>query len=327
MKKSCILVVESLESRELLANAIAFNSATHVLNIDGTDGRDAVKIVMVGTSVQVTMTHPDGKAAAQSLLVTGAVSKITFQGYGDADYFEDRTAIPCVADGGAGDDVLFGGTGDDLLLGGDGSDILDGGAGNDQLYGGAGDDTLYGGAGNDALCGGQGRNIDIGGAGADRFLVATRTELLVDATAADARINFVGFIGTEVFDPDKIIGTHATWNDADIQAVDFALGVIEQRVGNTSLLKMPNGSPLTFRREGHSTDPKSLLLGWNTLDGNITLLDYAFVDVQWLHRSVYHEIAHNWEDPSDNKYWNTFTNLSGWTNGVGSPGTELEFAL
>ena len=32
---------------------------------------------MVGASVQVTMTHPEGKAIAQSLLVKGPIDKIT----------------------------------------------------------------------------------------------------------------------------------------------------------------------------------------------------------------------------------------------------------
>jgi hypothetical protein len=82
---------------------------------------------------------------------------------------------------------------------------------------------------------------------------------------------------------------------------------------------MPDGSSLTFRRQGYDTDPSSLLLAWNTLDGNITLIDNAFTDFEWLHRTVYHEIGHNWEDPSDNKYWNAFTSLSGWFNGAKPP--------
>jgi hypothetical protein len=322
LAKSTQLSVEVLESRELLTNSIVYTSATHLLAIDGTDARDIVNVVNVGPAVQVTMTHPGSSLPAQSLSVTGPIDKITFQGHAGDDYFMNRTAIPCVADGGAGNDQLYGGSGDDQLYGGDGNDILDGGAGNDQLYGNAGDDILYGQAGNDALCGGQGFNIDIGGAGADRFLVASN-DLLLDKTSIDARINFVGFVGTEDMAPDKVIGTHATWSDTDIQAVDFALGVIEQRVGNTSLLKMPDGTPLTFRRQGYDSDPNSLLLGWNTLDGKITLLDYAFTDIDWLHRSVYHEIGHNWEDPSDNKYWNTFTGLSGWTYAPTSPNPTL----
>jgi hypothetical protein len=309
--RQCVhLDVERLEERELLANTILYSAASHVLAIDGTDERDTVKIVLVGQTVQATMTHPDGKSAAQSLTVNGPVDKITFAGRAGDDIFDSRTTNPCIAYGGPGNDQLFGGGGNDFLYGDDG---------NDLLYGGAGIDMLNGGAGNDALCGGQGFNIDIGGAGADRFLVASASDLLLDKATIDARINFVGFVGTETFDPEKIVGTHATWSDSDIQAVDFALGQIEQRMGNTSLLKMPDGTPLTFRRYGYSTDPKSLLLGWNNLDGRITLLDYAFQDTQWLHRSVYHEIAHNWEDAGVNKFWDSFTNLSGWTYGNTPP--------
>lgn len=327
MKISCprqtaYLAVEILESRELLANSIVYNSATHVLAIDGTDFRDIVKVVAVGQTMQVTMTHPDGKATAQALTVNGAIDKITFDGHAGDDYFENRTSIPCVADGGAGNDQLYGGAGNDILYGGAGNDFLGGGAGNDQLYGGAGDDTLFGQDGNDALCGGQGRNLDIGGGDADRFLVAAN-DLVLDLTKADARINFVGFVGTEDFAPDKVIGTHPFWSDADIQAVDFALGQFQQRVGNTSLLKMPDGTALTFRRQGYDSDPNSLLLGWNNLDGNITLLDFAFTDLQWLHRTIYHEISHNWEDPSVNKYWDAFTGLSGWINTTQPPVTKV----
>ncbi|MBI1833039.1 MAG: hypothetical protein HYR84_16485 [Planctomycetes bacterium] len=321
-RQAAQLGVETLESRVVLANSIAYSAATHVLAIDGTETRDVVQVVMVGQSVQATMLHPDGKAPSQSLLVKGPIDKITFTGRAGDDYFDDRTAIPAFADGGAGTDHFIGGAGNDVLFGGAGNDILEGGAGNDQLFGNAGDDTLYGNAGADGLCGGPGFNFDIGGPGADRFLLATKGDLLLDQIAADVRINFVGFVGTEDFAPDKVVGTHPTWSDPDIQAVDFALAQVERRVGNTSLLKMPDGTPLTFRRHGHTADKDSLLLGWNTLDGRITLLDFAFDDLGWLHRSVYHEIAHNWEDPGVNKSWDAFTNLSGWANGKKPPGND-----
>jgi hypothetical protein len=84
---------------------------------------------------------------------------------------------------------------------------------------------------------------------------------------------------------------------------------------------MPSGASLTFRRHGYSSDPEDYVLGWNTGDGKITLLDFAFETTAWLHRTVYHEIAHNWDDIGTNKYWNTFTALSGWTFGARSPGT------
>lgn len=52
-----------------------------------------------------------------------------------------------IANGYAGNDVLYGNGGGDMLMGGTGNDRLYGGAGDDQLEGGAGDDLLAGGAG------------------------------------------------------------------------------------------------------------------------------------------------------------------------------------
>ncbi|WP_225007222.1 calcium-binding protein [Novosphingobium percolationis] len=53
-------------------------------------------------------------------------------------------------------DLANGYAGDDVIYGNDGGDLLYGGAGNDKVYGGAGDDQLEGGAGNDLLAGGGG---------------------------------------------------------------------------------------------------------------------------------------------------------------------------
>src|SRR5947208_319144 len=109
------LLVEPLESRELPANTIGYSAVTRVLAIDGSPVKDMVKIVQVGTAVQVTMTHPGNLLAARSLSVTGPISKITFQGYDGDDYFENRINAPIVADAGKGNDYLIGGPGNDFL--------------------------------------------------------------------------------------------------------------------------------------------------------------------------------------------------------------------
>jgi hypothetical protein len=316
--QSAQLAVEVLESRDLLSNTIVYNAATRLLTINGSNATDAVTVTQrADHSIDVTMGHPGSSLPGRHLVLTQPISRIFFYGGGGKETFQNKMAVPCSAFAGAGNAVLFGGAGDNLLVGG---------PGHDELFAGSGHNTLVAGSGQNALCDGPGQNTLIGGTGADRFLIAhPRNDLILNQTAADARINFVGVVGVEDFAPDQIIGTHASWSQADIQAVDFALGEIEQRVGNTRLLKMPDGSQLTFRRQGHASDPNSLLLGWNTLDGNITLLDFAFEDTAWLHRSVYHEISHNWEDRSDNKYWNTFTGLSGWYSGAHPPRTG--FAL
>lgn len=61
-----------------------------------------------------------------------------------------------VADGGAGDDIIYGNFGADRLSGGIGDDELYGGQDNDTLVGGAGDDILFGNRDDDSLTGGLG---------------------------------------------------------------------------------------------------------------------------------------------------------------------------
>jgi Ca2+-binding RTX toxin-like protein len=134
-----------------------------------------------------------------------AVAKVTFYGYGGDDSFANDTAVPAVAYGGDGNDVLKGGGGRDYLYGGagndsvqgmggndvvsgqEGNDTVDGGLGHDwvyggdgsdKLYGGTGDDRLYGGAGNDYLSGGTGDDWLFGGLGFDLLLGGPGTNQL-----------------------------------------------------------------------------------------------------------------------------------------------------
>jgi Ca2+-binding RTX toxin-like protein len=81
------------------------------------------------------------------------------------DTVTNKTKVPMLADGGAGNDVLKGGSQRDVLFGQAGNDKLYGFAGYDKVEGG---DLLVGGAGNDYLDGGAG-DVDIldGEAGAD----------------------------------------------------------------------------------------------------------------------------------------------------------------
>ncbi len=302
---------ESLEPRELLADIIVYSSVTNVLTIDGTTTNDAtVKSTVAGTTV-ATLTHPDGKATTQTFTITGVVDSVVFQGYAGNDFFDNRTPIPAQAEGGAGDDLVYGGSAADLVWGSLGDNYLDARAGHDQLFGGAGLDTLNGGIGN------AGRDIHSGGAGNDRFLI---TDIIYDSTPADVRINSIDFAKNEPIFDHVIVATHSSWTDEDVHTVDQALAKVEQRTGNNAILKMPDGSALTFRRQGYDQDRSSLLLGWNSLQASSTLLDYAFEDPRWLHRTIYHDIDHNWENANANKLADTFTNLSGWTYAKTSPG-------
>lgn len=299
---------ESLEPRELLADIIVYSSVTNVLTIDGTTTTDSA---VAGTTV-ATLTDPDGKATTQTFTITGVVDSVVFQGYAGNDFFDNRTSIPAQAEGGADDDLVYGGSAADFVWGSLGDDYLDARAGHDQLFGGAGLDTLNGGIGN------AGRNILTGGAGNDRFLI---TDIIYDSTPADVRINSIDDANNELIFDRVIVATHASWTDEDIHTVDQALANIEQRTCNNAILKIPDGSALTFRRQGHDQDRSRLLLGWNSLQASSTLLDYAFEDPQWLHHTIYHEVDHHWENTNVNKFWDTFTDLSGWTNAETSPGT------
>src|SRR5581483_11930750 len=94
---------------------------------------------------------------------SASVTKIVFHGNGGNDRFDNRTAVPVYAEGGAGNDMLFGGSADDLLAGGDGDDFLDGRTGADYLFGQLGNDALFGDDGYDSLYGGDGVDFLFGG--------------------------------------------------------------------------------------------------------------------------------------------------------------------
>ncbi|HEY4223348.1 MAG TPA: C2 family cysteine protease, partial [Myxococcota bacterium] len=107
------------------------------------------------------------------------VHKIVFTGSARNDSFTNNTSIPCVANGGDGDDVLTGGSGadtlngqggNDTIKGGDGDDVITGGDGDDVLYGNQGDDEIHGNNGNDRIYGGRGSNTLYGDAGSDTIV-------------------------------------------------------------------------------------------------------------------------------------------------------------
>ncbi len=113
---------------------------------------------------------------------------IQVRGGAGNDLFENRSSIPCVVDGGPGNDTLIGGTGDDRLYGEEGNDQIRGGAGDDQLYGGAGNDTLIGGAGDDMLHGGVGNDLLDGEAGADRLDGGAGNDEIRGGTGSDSLV-------------------------------------------------------------------------------------------------------------------------------------------
>jgi Ca2+-binding RTX toxin-like protein len=207
-------------------------------------------------------------------------------------------------------DKLNGDQGDDVIFGGDGMDILQGGKNDDQLFGGAGFDWVLGGAGNDGLYAGVGSDFVMGDSGMDRFLVQ-EGDMLGDFGSEDVKIEFKNTTSkttiTDSDDNDHVYDP-ASWTDEDVQVVDEAFAVLQQRQGNNILLRTSAGNEMQYVRLGET---ESKFAAWNSGDTQQFGNNIFEVDENWTHQAVYHEIGHNWD--TENPKWNTFTGLSGWT--------------
>lgn len=155
------LHVESLEGRLVLAASVGLDRFG-TLRITGSQSDDSVAVSVQRSKVVVTQT-----AAAAKVFALGRVRSIAFSGLAGNDAFTNNTAIRCVAEGGAGNDVLRGGANRDVLRGGDDADTLFGNGQDDTLDGGTGDDSLFGGVGHDTLAGNTGNDDLFGQAGDD----------------------------------------------------------------------------------------------------------------------------------------------------------------
>ena len=188
--------------------------ASGVLQIVGTDGKDKVKVKLVGggsdggadKQIQVTAKFNVGGSHRGRDGGSDGGAEMFFFDPDDVDRIEihlcagnDKAKIvggsdggsdggldiPALIDGGAGNDHLIGGAGDDVLIGAAGDDKLKGGKGNDVLSGGDGKDKLDGGKGDDVLIGGDGQD-DLRGKRGDDLLIAAiwLEELNTDALQA-----------------------------------------------------------------------------------------------------------------------------------------------
>ncbi|HLQ46310.1 MAG TPA: calcium-binding protein, partial [Planctomycetaceae bacterium] len=169
-------LLETLESRALLAATIAYNSVTREVLVTGTSAADAVTVSAVSsTSTKVRVVT--GAAAVEQTFATSTVSRVTFAAGAGNDSLTNLTDRPVSMSGGDGNDTLVGGSGNDTFSGdagndsvngGLGNDVIDGGDGLDTLNGSGGNDTVSGGAGNDWVQGGSGNDFCDGGAGDDK---------------------------------------------------------------------------------------------------------------------------------------------------------------
>lgn len=217
--------------------------------------------------------------------------------------------------GGDGDDVLYGGGDDDVIHGDDGDDLVRGDDGDDMLYGGRDDDRLVGLAGNDRLFGEHGTdvlvggdgddglvsgglfNVDVmfGGAGADRFLAqntANVSDNLIDVKAEDALLNF--------------LNETSDWTNEEMEVIDNGLFLLQQRTGNTALLKdsLPIGE-LTFSKYQTVTSPNQSGSNELTYDGQTQTYSRQIQIAEWNEGDsamndfftavAIRELGHNWD--------------------------------
>jgi len=208
-----------------------------------------------------------------------------------------------------GADTLYGDGGNDIMFGGTETDIFYGGSGDDQLLGGAGIDILFGEGGNDGMFGGTEIDLLVGGDGMDRYLYQAG-DVIWGYFAEDVKIEFLDTTEqtTITSDDEDHVYSAAAWSDTDVQVVDEAFAVLQQRRGDNTLLRTSDGSEMQYLRLGATS---SDTVAWNS--GEVQKFSDRTFDEgdNWAHQVVYHEIGHNWDD--ENPDWDGFKKLSGWT--------------
>lgn len=183
------MLLRNFHTGLLLAAAIIISGGTvsaasgkidregRIVYITGDDWQDNCYVTVDGDEIEIELTVYDADGDEDDTddrdYDLEDIDLIVFHGFGGDDNFWNSTPIPCIAYGGAGDDVLLGGWADDVLHGGAGQDYLAGRSGNDDLYGDGGADYLYGGTDQDYLKAGTGEDewVIAGQSGADTFAV------------------------------------------------------------------------------------------------------------------------------------------------------------
>ena len=139
MKHKLTHVVEQLESRRMLSASVSGG----ILRVVGTKHADVIAVTRSGSSIDVVIN------GVSKVFSAAGISGLVLKGGGGNDLLQNKTSLPSLLLGGAGDDTLLGGSGSDSISGGTGNDVLSGGRGNDLLDGDEGSDTLSGGRGSD----------------------------------------------------------------------------------------------------------------------------------------------------------------------------------
>lgn len=337
---SALCAVQNLEQRRVLSATTSY-TYNGILYVNGSDQNDLIHVYHAGNNRDYVWvaSSTNGSDYSFDSYAAGPLRYVVMQGGHGHDTLYNWTSISSVIAGNSGNDRIAGGHGADWLWGGSGSDTIWGQGGNDEIHGGYGNDYLYAGAGDDrifgeghrdviygqegddSLIGGVGGNdYLVGGAGDDRFLTftyATQSGLRSEETVADrsrndavvhfrnlpaGRVNLTGFGSTYYAAGD--------WTDREVATIDVALGNIQNRVGNTRLLKTADGKDLVMERVGRLSNNASVL-GWNG-NGRIAFANASFRSEIVAQQVTYHEIGHNWDQVHENRTIRQFQAISGW---------------
>ncbi|TWT91963.1 calcium-binding protein [Stieleria varia] len=223
-----------------------------------------------------------------------------------------------IIDGSFGNDTLLGSHGNDYINGNVGDDNLDGGPGHDQMRGGQGNDSMDGDSGNDSFFGGTGTDSYVGAGGYDRYYLQPEDNAPY-VSWADVEI-FLHDGGSEpillLSDFGNVLTMPGTWSLSDVDALDQGLGELVQLTGNNALLQ--NKGDLNFIRYGDVYDVyadasigelNTSVGAWNT-GSAIALINNTFSSLHNVVLNVQHEIAHNWDEPSENASINAFRDVA-----------------
>jgi Ca2+-binding RTX toxin-like protein len=210
------LRLEPLDARDV--PAVLLDTATGLLDIQGTSHNDTATIVQAHTpvfgdpTIEVTLvsTNAAGRVIDRGFwwFYADTVSRIEFHGGEGNDVLRAGTFLQVFAFGEGGNDQLYargelyggegrdrivasgpsvldGGEGDDVLTASNSIDFLRGRAGNDLLQGRGGNDRMDGGEGNDRIEGGYGNDTMVGAEGNDTMFGGFGDDFIEGGSGAD----------------------------------------------------------------------------------------------------------------------------------------------
>jgi Ca2+-binding RTX toxin-like protein len=170
-------MIESFEPRRMFN--IAFDPATGVVSVVGTEAADVVTFESRGDTFRSTL---NGQSATfDTARVTSL--EIRTRGGDDSILLGKKLAIAARIDSGDGNDMVGGSRLNDTIFAAGGNDILDGRSGDDYLDAGDGDDVLTDYHGTNVLHGGTGADVSLQDRGLFGSGVETRRYVAFNADA------------------------------------------------------------------------------------------------------------------------------------------------